>query len=262
MACIELVGVSKRYRRNGLVALRPTTLTVEAGEFVAVMGPSGAGKSTLIRTINGLETPSAGTVRVGGVELGPRTLRAVRSCVGMVFQAFNLVDRLSVMTNVLTGRLSHRSWIGSVLYLFHEDDLAVAREALERVGLVDRAWERADRLSGGQRQRVGIARALAQGPQVILADEPVASLDPVSAREIMGLLRAINRRDGITIVVNLHQPELIREFADRVIGMNAGEIVFDGPPAALDRAGLHRIYRRAGEPIEPETRDAPALAHA
>lgn len=261
MARIELVEVSKRYR-NDVLALRPTTLTVEAGEFVAVMGPSGAGKSTLVRTINGLEAPSGGAVRVGGVEVGPRTVRAVRSRVGMVFQGFNLVDRLSVTTNVLTGRLSRRSWLGSVLYLFREEDLRVAHEALERVGLVDKAWERADRLSGGQRQRVGIARALAQRPEVILADEPVASLDPVTAREIMALLREINRRDGITVVVNLHQPELIRAYADRVIGMNAGAIVFDGPPGALDGTALNRIYRRAGERAEREALDAPALAHA
>lgn len=262
MARIELSQVSKCYA-NGLLALHPSTLAIEPGQFVTVMGPSGAGKSTLIRTINGLEPVSAGEVRVGGELLTKGNARAIRARVGMVFQQFNLVDRLSVMTNVLTGRLAHRSWVGSVFYLFRQEDLSIAHEALARVGLTSKAWERADKLSGGQQQRVGIARALAQRPHVILADEPVASLDPVTALEIMSLLKEINQRDGITVVVNLHQVDLIRRYADRVIGMNAGRVVFDGTPDNLCSNTLERIYQReqAGEPRQEAVREL-AMANA
>jgi phosphonate transport system ATP-binding protein len=174
------------------------------------------------------------------------SLRAVRGEVGMVFQHFNLVDRLSVMSNVLVGRLKHRSWLGSLFYLFRRSDMEIAREVLERVGLMEQCWQRTDRLSGGQQQRVGIARALAQQPKFILADEPVASLDPVTSEEIMQLLREICRRDGITLLVNLHQVDLAKRFADRIIGLNAGRVVFDGTPAQLDRTAMIRIYQREG----------------
>jgi phosphonate transport system ATP-binding protein len=254
MARIELSQVSKRYA-NGFLALHPTSLVIEPGEFVTIMGPSGAGKSTLIRTINGLEPVSAGKVQVGGQPLTARSARAIRARVGMVFQQFNLVERLSVMTNVLTGRLAYRTWVGSVFYLFRREDLDIAHEALARVGLTAKAWERADKLSGGQQQRVGIARALAQRPHVILADEPVASLDPVTAEEIMVLLKEINRSDGITVVVNLHQVDFIQRYADRVIGMNAGRVVFDGSPNKLDNETLAAIYQR--DPIQSPTWEAP-----
>jgi phosphonate transport system ATP-binding protein len=178
----------------------------------------------------------------------------------MIFQHYNLVSRLSVMTNALTGRLKHRSWLGSMLYLFRKNDMDLAFQALDRVGLLDRAWDRADRLSGGQQQRVGIARALAQAPRILLADEPVASLDPVTSEEIMQILREICDRDGITVIVNLHQVDLARRFAGRVIGLNAGKIVFDGHPDALDQRTLARIYH-----TEKEIRNempAPMLAYA
>ncbi len=242
MSAIELRGVSKRYS-NGLLALAPLDLKVEPGAFLSVMGSSGAGKSTLIRLINGLEVATEGQVIVDGIQLDAATLRRVRARVGMIFQQFNLVPRLSVMTNVLTGRLSQRSTLASLLYLFREDDVNAASLALERVGLADKAWERADRLSGGQQQRVGIARALVHNPRVILADEPVASLDPVTAIEIMDLLREINRQEGITVVVSLHQIELIRRYADRVIGLQGGGVVFDGPPSDISESVLERIYR-------------------
>lgn len=260
MAQIELREVSKRYG-NGLLALKPTTLDIAAGSFCAVMGPSGAGKSTLIRTINGLEETTTGDIRIGGTTLNGRNRRQLRRRVGMIFQQFNLVGRLSVMTNVLTGRLAHRSWVGSVVYLFRDEDLAVARTALARVGLTDKAWERADKLSGGQQQRVGIARALAQQPRAILADEPVASLDPVTGEEIMALLKEICERDGITVIVNLHQVDLIQRYADRVIGMNAGAVVFDDTARALTPAALTRIYGRAGAADRGEIGEL-ALAHA
>ena len=178
----------------------------------------------------------------------------------MVFQQFNLVNRLSVMTNVLTGRLAYRSWLSSAFYLFCKEDLDIAREALSRVGLTEKAWERADKLSGGQQQRVGIARALAQRPKVILADEPVASLDPVTSEEIMSLLREICEREGITVVVNLHQVDLARRFADRIIGMSSGKIVFDGHPQQMSQPELHTIYHREG--IENDNSLDMALAYA
>ncbi len=251
MSQIIIRDVAKRYA-NGFEALKGVSADIPAGSFTVILGPSGAGKSTLLRTINGLETPTSGSVRIAEQQVTPATLREVRSQVGMVFQHFNLVDRLSVMTNVLTGRLSHRSWLGSLLYLFQRCDMDIAHDALVRVGLTDKAWSRADKLSGGQQQRVGIARALAQRPRVILADEPVASLDPVTSEEIMGLLREICTRDGITVVVNLHQVELARRFADRVIGLNDGVVVYDGAASGLDRATLSNIYSRHGDQVDEQ----------
>jgi len=251
MAQIIIKDIGKRYA-NGFEALKGVSAEIAAGSFTVILGPSGAGKSTLLRTINGLETPTAGSITVGSQVVSKDNLRQIRSQVGMVFQHFNLVDRLSVMTNVLTGRLSHRSWLGSLLYLFRRCDIDVAHDALIRVGLTDKAWNRADKLSGGQQQRVGIARALAQQPRVILADEPVASLDPVASEEIMGLLREICTRDGITVVVNLHQVELAKRFADRVIGLNDGLVVYDGPASGLDRATLSKIYNRNGDQVDEQ----------
>ena len=259
MSVIHLQSVTKRFP-NGFEALKGIDLEIQAGSFTVVLGPSGAGKSTLLRLVNGLETPTTGEVRIDGQRVDKRRLRQIRSQVAMVFQQFNLVGRLSVVTNVLTGRLAHRSWVGSVFYLFRPEDIAIAREVLARVGLTDKAWERADKLSGGQQQRVGIARALAQRPKVILADEPVASLDPVTSEEIMTLLREICDRDGITVVVNLHQVELARRFADRIIGMNDGKIVFDGSPDQMTQPVLRTIYQREG--IEDDTSLDMALAYA
>lgn len=259
MSSISIHAVSKRFP-NGFEALKGVSAEIAPGSFTVILGPSGAGKSTLLRMINGLETPTNGSIRVHGEVLAKANLNRVRARVAMVFQQFNLVQRLSVTTNVLTGRLAHRSWVGSVFYLFRKEDLAIAHEVLKRVALVDKAWSRADKLSGGQQQRVGIARALAQRPKVILADEPVASLDPVSSEEIMTLLREICDRDGITVVVNLHQVELARRFADRVIGMNSGKIVFDGIPAEMTPSQLRSIYQREG--IEDDSRLDLALAYA
>lgn len=259
MSVIHARSVTKRFP-NGFEALKGIDLEIQPGSFTVVLGPSGAGKSTLLRLLNGLETPTSGEVRVYGQPVDRRHLRRIRSQVAMVFQQFNLVGRLSCVTNVLTGRLAHRSWLGSVFYLFREEDMAIARGALYRVGLTDKAWERADKLSGGQQQRVGIARALAQQPKVILADEPVASLDPVTSEEIMTLLREICDRDGITVVVNLHQVELARRFADRIIGMNSGKIVFDGSPDQMTQPVLRTIYQREG--IKDDNSLDMALAYA
>lgn len=259
MTIIEIKNISKSYA-NGFSALKTVTANIERGKFTVILGPSGAGKSTLLRMINGLESITAGDIVIDGEKLTEKNVRQIRSKVAMVFQQFNLVDRLSVMTNVLVGRLGFRSWLSSVLYLFRKDDLGIAHEALARVGLTDKAWSRADKLSGGQQQRVGIARALAQKPGVILADEPVASLDPVSSEEIMTLLKEICVRDGITVVVNLHQVELAKRFADRVIGLNGGNIVFDGSADQLGRQSLHTIYHRKG--VEHDETLELALAYA
>jgi len=259
MSDISIQAVTKRFP-NGFEALKGINVEIKPGSFTVILGPSGAGKSTLLRLMNGLETPTSGSLRIGGEVVNGKQLRRIRSKVAMVFQQFNLVDRLSVVTNVLTGRLAHRSWVGSLFYLFRHEDMSVAQEALSRVALTDKAWNRADKLSGGQQQRVGIARALAQHPKVILADEPVASLDPVSSEEIMTLLRDICDRDGITVVVNLHQVELARRFADRIIGMNSGRIVFDGSPEQMTQTVLRTIYQREG--IENDNSLDMALAYA
>lgn len=238
---VALRGVGTRYP-GGVTALEPLSLTIPPGQFVALVGASGAGKSTLLRTLNGLVPATSGEVVIDGVTLSRSTLRAIRARTGMIFQQFNLVGRLNVMTNVLTGRLSHRRGLASLLHRFPPEDFDIAHEALDRVGLTDKAWERADRLSGGQQQRVGIARALAQQPRLILADEPVASLDPGTSIEILDLLAAINRRDGVTMVVSLHQPGYVRRYVDRVIGLKCGALVFDGPPEAMDDAMIAKLY--------------------
>ncbi len=251
MTQITIRDVSKRFA-NGFEALKGVSVVIPAGSFTVILGSSGAGKSTLLRTINGLETPTFGTVQIGSETITKRNLQQIRAHVGMVFQQFNLVDRLSVMTNVLIGRLSQRSWLSSLLYMFRRADLDIAHAALNRVGLTDKAWSRADKLSGGQQQRVGIARALAQQPRVILADEPVASLDPVTSEEIMVLLREICTRDGITVVVNLHQVDLAKRFADRVIGLNEGLVVYEGSVSGLNRETLSRIYQRKGDQFDEQ----------
>ncbi len=257
MSRVELIGVAKTYE-GGIEALHPTTLDIAPGSFVVLLGPSGAGTSTLLRTINRLETPSAGVVRIAGETVGVANLRRLRSRVGMVFQHFNLVGRLNVMTNVLCGRLGKRPGLASLLFLMGRTDLAKAHEALARVGLTDKAWERADRLSGGQQQRVGIARALVQEPALLLADEPVSSVDRATAREIMDLLADICRSDGITTIVSLHQVALARRYGQRVIGLNGGRVVFDGPVEDLDEEVLNRIY---GEDAAAEVRDGATLAY-
>jgi len=239
---IEVRGLSKHY--GTLVALDGVSLDVAAGEMVVVLGPSGAGKSTLLRCINRLVQPDGGEVRIGG-EPPPQDrdgLRRLRAQVGMIFQDHNLVPRLSVLKNVLTGRLSHMPVWSSVLQLFGEEDLRIAHESLRRVQLDERAWSRANRLSGGQQQRVGIARALAQQPRAILADEPVASLDPKTARVVLDDLRGASHDLGIAVLCNLHQVGYAMEFADRIVGIHAGKVVFDGTSKTLDESALARIY--------------------
>ncbi len=239
---IEILRLTKAY--GALPALNGISMTVPAGEMCVILGPSGAGKSTLLRCVNRLIEPGGGEIRVNG-RPAPTTraeLRELRAGIGMIFQHHNLVPRLSVLKNVLSGRLARLPLWSSVLQIFPREDIAIAMEALARVGLADRAEDRADRLSGGQQQRVGIARALAQRPQVILADEPVASLDPKTAQVVLNDLRAAAHELQIAVLCNLHQVALARQFADRIVGIAAGQIVFDGPPADLDDAALARIY--------------------
>jgi phosphonate transport system ATP-binding protein len=242
---ISVRRLSKTYAGT-VQALRNVNIEVAAGEFLVILGPSGAGKSTLLRCINRLVDPTEGQVFHNGVEItGNRgSLRAVRRQFGMVFQQFNLVKRLSVLTNVLTGRLGYRSVWRSLVYSFPESDKRIAIECLARVNMEHKAFQRADTLSGGEQQRVAIARALAQQPMVILADEPVASLDPKIARQVLGYLREVAKELGITVLCNLHQVDYAREFAERVIGMSRGSVVFEGGAAQLSDEVLHRIYYR------------------
>ncbi len=247
---IEIRNLSVVYP-GGLRALDGVSLDIAAGEFVVVVGLSGAGKSTLLRAINGLVPITEGSVRVAGREVrgaSPRELREIRSDIGMIFQTFNLVNRSPVMTNVLMGRLSMVPRWRSLLGLWPEGDRELALQSLERVGIVDKAYVRASNLTGGQPQRVGIARALAQDPKVILADEPVASLDPVTSHMVMGDLQRINRELGITTLVNLHFLDLARLYGKRLIGLQGGELVFDGDVADVDDAVLRQIYGRAITP--------------
>ncbi len=239
---IEVRGLAKAY--GSVQALRGVDLSVTAGELCVILGPSGAGKSTLLRCINRLVEPGAGEIRVGGfgAPKDRRQLRDLRASVGMIFQDHNLVPRMSVLKNVLTGRLAHLGTASSVLQWFPDRDIAIAMRALERVGLADRARDRSDRLSGGQQQRVGIARALAQEPQAILADEPVASLDPKTARVVLDDLRRAAHDLGIAVLCNLHQVDYGIEFADRIVGIEGGRVVFEGSPGQLDEAALARVY--------------------
>ena len=226
-------------------ALDGVDLEIGRGEFVALIGPSGAGKSTLLRCLNGLVTPTAGEVWIGDQAVtgaSSDVLRRVRARVGFVFQQFNLLRRLSVLDNALLGRLAHASRWRSLLGWFEPADLAKAETILTRVGLEGLGSRRVDTLSGGQQQRVAIARALLQQPAVVLADEPMSSLDPALAHTVMELLRRINREDGITVVASLHVMELAQSYGQRIIGLSRGRVVHDGPPASLDATATTRIF--------------------
>jgi phosphonate transport system ATP-binding protein len=242
---IEVRNLAKAYGKR--TVLHDISLSVRAGEFLVVLGPSGAGKSTLLRCLNGLIHADAGSIVIDGkiVNVGDIGNREQQRPIAMIFQQHNLVKRLSVLKNVLVGRMAGSSSILSLLQLFRDADIEIALDALRQVELEHKAQMRADQLSGGEQQRVGIARALAQRPAVILADEPVASLDPATAERVLADLHRICREDGITAVVSLHQVELARHFADRIVGLSAGRMVFDGPAAALSGAAVARIYGAA-----------------
>lgn len=241
---IRIRGLTKEYP-GGTRALDGVDLDVAPGEFVVLIGPSGAGKSTLLRCLNGLVLPTSGTVSVDGESVvgasGDR-LRLIRARIGFVFQQFNLLRRLTALENVLVGRLAHVSEWRSVLGWFPLADVAKARGVLNRVGLGELADRRVDTLSGGQQQRVAIARALVQEPRVLLADEPMSSLDPALAQTVMEFLQRINREDGITVITSLHVLELARAYGRRIVGIRAGHIVHDGPPESLTGAAAARIF--------------------
>jgi phosphonate transport system ATP-binding protein len=241
---IRVRDLFKRYP-SGTVALDGVTLDVGAGEFVALIGSSGAGKSTFLRCLNGFVTPTAGLVSVddrpvtGASQNG---LRSVRASVGFVFQQFNLLKRLSVLENVLVGTLSRVGIWRSLLGRFPGGELERARRTLGRVGLAGLDDRRADTLSGGQQQRVAIARALVQEPRVLLADEPMSSLDPASSRSVMELLQDINRQDGLTVIASLHVLDLAVTYGRRIVGLRAGQVVHDGSPAGLTQAAAEAIF--------------------
>jgi len=241
---LRIEGLVKRYE-TGEEALKGVSLAVSSGEIVGLIGPSGAGKSTLIRCINRLVEPTAGRVFLGTLELtalGGAELRRARRRIGMIFQEFALVERLTVMENVLSGRLGYVAFWQSFTRRFPPADIERAFALLERVGLVEHADRRADALSGGQRQRVGIARALAQEPDLLLIDEPTAALDPKTSRQIMRLIREICEERRLPAIINIHDVVLAQQFVERIVGLRAGQIVFDGPVEALDDTALTRIY--------------------
>ena len=266
---IDVTGLTKEFGRT--VALQGASLTVARGEIVVLLGLSGSGKSTLLRHLDGLETPTSGSVRVLGQEvprLTGRRLRALRSRMGFVFQQFDLVPSLTVLENVLTGALAELRGPRIGLWSYPRRLKLTALAHLDRVGLLDRAYQRADTLSGGQQQRVAIARALMQDPEILLADEPVASLDPESSEQVMALIREIAMDAGLTVVCSLHQVDLALSWGDRIVGLRHGEVVLDTPASGLTKAEVMEIYGRVAtsttelEAIEVELSDAAADAAA
>ncbi|PDT43475.1 MULTISPECIES: phosphonate ABC transporter ATP-binding protein [Sinorhizobium] len=239
----QLRNVTRQFGKKR--AVDTVTFDIPQGQMVGVIGRSGAGKSTLLRMINRLVDPTSGTIEFAGIEVSSLRGSALRhwqrDC-AMIFQQFNLVPRLDVLTNVLLGRLNHRSTVSSILNLFTREERIIAIGALERLGIEQTALQPAGTLSGGQQQRVAIARALMQQPKVLLADEPIASLDPLNAKIVMDALRDINERDGITVVTNLHTLDTARNYCERIIGMAQGRIVFDGQPKDLTATAVAEIY--------------------
>ncbi len=240
---LELRGLTRRF--GAKVAVDGVTLSVPPGQMLGILGRSGAGKSTLLRMINRLIEPSAGTIRYGGADvtaLTGKALRDWRSGCAMIFQQFNLIPRLDVLTNVLMGRLNHRPVLSSLFGMFSAEERAMALRALERFDLLETALRRAGQISGGQQQRVAICRALLQEPALLLADEPIASLDPHNARVVMDALRLINREDGLTVLCNLHHIDTARSYCDRIVAMQDGRIVFDGSAGELTSDRVREIY--------------------
>ena len=243
---IQFINVKKTYPGN-VQALKGVNLTIEQGEFVAIIGLSGAGKSTLLRSIDQMHTITEGQIIVNGLDVSKlkgKALRSFRRKIGMVFQSFNLVKRTSVIKNVLAARVADLPLWKSLLGLYSKEDKIRALEALDQVGILDKAYFRADKLSGGQQQRVALARCLAQNPEIILADEPVASLDPSTSQTVMKDFVKINQMLNITVIANMHHVDIATKYAKRIIGIKAGEVVFDGPSSMITNDDLTRIYGR------------------
>ncbi|QIZ43541.1 phosphonate ABC transporter ATP-binding protein [Bacillus sp. RZ2MS9] len=241
---IEFRNVSKVYP-NGTKGLNNVNLKIQKGEFVVMVGLSGAGKSTLLRSVNRLHEITEGEIIIEGESITAakgKELRRMRRDIGMIFQSFNLVKRSTVLKNVLAGRIGYHSTLRTTLGLFPKEDVELAFQALKRVNVLEKAYARADELSGGQQQRVSIARALAQEAKIILADEPVASLDPLTTKQVLNDLKKINEDFGITTIVNLHSIDLARQYATRIIGLHAGEIVFDGSVEEATDEKFAEIY--------------------
>jgi len=249
---LEIQHLTKVYE-DGTRALHDINLTVRDGEFLILIGLSGSGKSTLLRCINRLVEPTEGKVIWNGADVtaaSSRELRRIRRNIGMIFQQFNLVKRSSVITNALTGRLGYTGDFASMFGQFPKDDRVRAMASLERVGIREKAFNRADSLSGGQQQRVGIARALMQNPKLMLADEPVASLDPATSHSVLKYLEQLNKEDGITVICALHFLSLARRYGSRIIALKAGEIVFEGLPAEIDADRFRAIYGEEAVEVE------------
>ncbi len=252
---IKFENVGKKYP-NGYEGLENVNLTIDQGEFVAIIGLSGAGKSTLIRTINRMHDVTSGTLTVDDVDvmtLSGKYLRRFRRKIGMIFQSFNLITRTTVINNVLTAFVPDMPWWRSLFGIYTKEEINKALECLDKVGIVEKAYVRADQLSGGQQQRVALARTLAQNPEIILADEPVAALDPVTAKQVMDDFVNINESMNITILINIHHVDLALKYCKRVIGIRAGEIVYDGPSDKVDDAVLAQIYEGAEEELAAAT---------
>jgi len=238
---IEIKELRKTFD-NGTRAIQGVDLTINEGEFVVILGASGSGKTTLLRSINGLVDCEKGEIKFDGNIVSPSTLPFLRKQTGMVFQDFNLVNNLSSINNVLTGLLDSSNTLMSMMYLFTKDQKKLALSCLEKVGLLDKAYDRVDQLSGGQKQRVGIARAIIKNPTLLLADEPVASLDPMISDSIMTLLWSIRDEIGLTVICNLHQVDLALKYSDRIIGLSGGRVVLDAPTKEVDEAYIRKIY--------------------
>lgn len=242
---IKFENVGKRYP-NGFQGLKGVNLEIEQGEFVAIIGLSGAGKSTLLRTVNRMHDITEGKLTVDDVDvmtLQGKNLRRFRRKIGMIFQSFNLITRTTVIKNVLTAFVPDMPWIRSTFGIYTKEEKLKALECLDKVGILDKAFVRADQLSGGQQQRVALARTLAQNPKIILADEPVASLDPITAKSVMDDFKRINETEKITILLNIHHIDLALRYATRVVGIRSGEIVYDGPADQVTDAVLEEVYR-------------------
>ena len=238
---LDINNITKTFK-NGTPALKGVNLKINKGEFVSVLGPSGSGKTTLLRSINGLENTSSGEIYLDNKQVKTETISEVQNKTGMIFQEFNLVNNLSAINNVLTGLLSSSNKFLSLFYLFSKDQKISALKALETVGLLEKSYRRSDELSGGQRQRVGIARAIIKKPILLLADEPVASLDPKAANLILSLLKKINKEYGTTILCNLHQVDLAKKYSDRIVALIDGKVIFNKKSTNIDKNHLEKIY--------------------